>query len=372
MQAADELQLSVIEELWFGDFPDEDAEEKAAQSMVAMSVKVVGLRPFPRAVQKILTLSRDPNADIAEIAGLIESDSTFATRVLRLVNSAAMRTRTRCTSISHAVRLIGARAIGEMATALAALHLFDIDNAAGARQRDHAAVVGALARHLAVHLGMPTDDVYTCGLLHDLGKLFQLQDGEPRYDEQVLALESGPDMTHIQEREHYGYDHGVLAGHVLTEWKIPDPVPQVVAWHHQPARAFNAGGDVARMVALVRCADMVAHCFERGAAEDDMPRIARDASAEYLGLSEAQLSELWTSALEVAHEACDGRLIAATDARADAADAADDAPAGHSPQPKREASPREMTAVQSGRTMQIAGILIAIAALVAVGLALAL
>jgi len=34
-------------------------------------------------------------------------------------------------------------------------------------------------------------------------------------------------------------------------------VPKIVAWHHQPARAYQEGGPVAVLVAVLRIADVI-------------------------------------------------------------------------------------------------------------------
>ncbi|MCB9555311.1 MAG: HDOD domain-containing protein [Deltaproteobacteria bacterium] len=296
------VSISLLEELWFADGGDDDAEAAAAQSMVASAAQTAGARPFPHAVQQVLTLSRDPNAEVRKVAQLIESDAALSARVLQLVNSAAMATAVRCTSINHAVALLGMKLIAELATAAAALDLFDEQGAQASTLMEHATVVGGLARHLASICAIQPDDVYTCALMHDLGKLFLLQQsGDTDYQALLSAHEHEADQLHLVEREKYGYDHAVLAAHVLRAWQIPDPVPKVVAWHHQPARALEGGQQVARLVALVRTADRLAYAIHDDAdAEEISARIAADASAEYIGLRADQLARNWMDLQNVA------------------------------------------------------------------------
>jgi HD-like signal output (HDOD) protein len=95
------------------------------------------------------------------------------------------------------------------------------------------------------------------GLLHDIGKLLIMQTRHQSYAELVAAAAGVPDELHLQEREFLGYDHAVLGGHVLAKWGLPYPVPKIVAWHHQPARAYQEGGPVAVLVAVLRIADVI-------------------------------------------------------------------------------------------------------------------
>lgn len=306
------MRFEVDEDLWFGGSPDDPAEAEAARSMALVVARVYGLRAFPGSVQRLLALTADPDFRLADVVRTLEGDASLASRVLRLVNSAAYSLRVRCTSISHAVTLLGARAIGEVAMATAVLDLFQEQMGPSAAVREHSAVVAGLARFLAVRLRVPPEDVFTAGLLHDIGKLLMLQveDEEVPAGYLELLVEAGNrrDTAHLLERERYGYDHAVLGGHVLRAWDIPEPVPTVVAWHHQPARAFAARGEAATLVSLVRLADRLSYDLGLEARGDgpldtDAARIAdiaRDESSAWLGLGPERLADLWPD-LQVAY-----------------------------------------------------------------------
>jgi len=302
------MDFSINEELWFGDFTDDQAEQLAAASLAAVAAQITGLRPFPAAAQKLLTVSRDPNYKVAALCEIIEGDPSLAARVLRLVNSAAYSLRARCTSVGHAVTLLGAKAIGEVAAAIAILDMFREGSGHAAQLRVHLLAVASLARQLALLSGQPAEDVFTCGLMHDLGKLLHLQVSEEESSALFESVQPGRDTVHLAERERYGYDHAVLAGHVLAGWEIPAPVPQVVAWHHQPARAYRSGGSIATMVSLVRLADRLSYDLLSNPNPDAqlLDQFARDEAAVYLGLSRAQLADEWDRLLVLAMEARGG------------------------------------------------------------------
>jgi putative nucleotidyltransferase with HDIG domain len=303
------MDFSALEQLWFGDLPDTDAEQAAAESMLADTARIVGLHPFPETANKILQLSRDPACEVSRLTRLIENDPSFAVKTLRLVNSAAFSRRVSCTTIAHAVTLLGIKTIGELAASWAVLEMFDRPDPRYVQLKGHATTVAALARHLATRLGQPADDIYTCGLMHDLGKLLALED-DADADAHSRRLEaSAPDTMHLAEREAMGFDHALLAAHVMRQWEIPDPVPLVVGWHHQAARALNEGGDVARMVSLVRVADRLAYALFDTSAEPDTTagEVAKDSCCDYLGLTEDKLERWWFELAAVANE---GRQIA--------------------------------------------------------------
>ena len=286
--------VEVDEELWFGNVGDDkELEERASQSMAAVAARVLGAKPFPAAARKLEELTRDVGTKIEQVVGVLESDPGLSMRLLRLVNSAGYALRVRCTSVRHAASLVGMRRLHQLATTAAVLDLFETDNPAIKSLLGHAAVVGAFCRYLAVHVDLPPDELFTCGFLHDIGKLMMIDaEGEP-YLELVRQAGEAPDALHLLEQQHFGFDHAVLGAHVLKNWRIPNPVPRVVAWHHNTARAYQADPHTASMVQTLRLADQISYLVRTNPGEDGIMLAAQSPAAGYLGISEAQLSSMW-------------------------------------------------------------------------------
>jgi len=286
--------VAVDEELWFGTVGDDkEFEERAAQSMAAVAARVLGAKPFPAAARRLEELTRDVSTKIEQVVGVLESDPGLSMRLLRLVNSAGYALRVRCTSVRHAASLVGMRRLHQLATTAAVLDLFENENPAIKSLLGHAAVVGAFCRYLAVHVDLAPDELFTCGFLHDIGKLMLIDaEGEP-YLELVRQAGDSPDALHLLEQQHYGFDHAVLGAHVLKNWRIPNPVPRVVAWHHNVARAYQSDPGTAAMVQTLRLADQLSYLVRTNPGADGIVLAAQSPAASYLGVSEAQLSSMW-------------------------------------------------------------------------------
>ncbi|MEN9578606.1 MAG: hypothetical protein RJA70_1615 [Pseudomonadota bacterium] len=93
----------------------------------------------------------------------------------------------------------------------------------------HSFVVASLARRLArgraVLVGL---DTFTPGILHDLGKLLQLEVDQRQYAALLEQAEPGANQLITLERAHLGYDHAELAAHVMTGRKLPEALVTVV------------------------------------------------------------------------------------------------------------------------------------------------
>jgi putative nucleotidyltransferase with HDIG domain len=285
------------EQDWFGG-RDEEAEAAASKSLAATAARIVGAKPFPVAAKRLEELTRTTNARIEQVVVVLESDPALSARLLRLVNSAGYGLKVRCTSVRHAAVLVGTRRLNQVATTAAILDLFESSNTLAAELLEHAAVVGSLCRYLAVHLGLPHDELFTCGFLHDIGKIMLLDTEREVYPSMLREFGGSADAIHEQERRVFGFDHATLGAHVLTTWNIPEPVPKVIAWHHQPARALQ-DSLLSAMVQTLRLADVLAYELGRNGDEAGIALVAATEAAQYLDISEPQLAAMWQDLLSL-------------------------------------------------------------------------
>ncbi len=281
------------EEFWYGSDIDEDAKQRAADSLAARVGRILGAKPFPASALRLARLTKNPHCNIDDLQTVLETDPALSARLLRLVNSAGFALRTECTSVRHAAALVGNSRLNQLATTAAIIDMYDSSAKHAAKVLEHATVVGALSRYLAYYFALPADDVFTCGFLHDIGKLMLLDTDGAAYETLLEEAGQQPDCLHHLELETFGFDHAQLAGHVLSNWSIPEPVPQVVAWHHNAAHAFTVSSEMGQIVSALRLADHMSYSFRSYHPEEEIAKLAKTDAAAYLDVSEAQLSAMW-------------------------------------------------------------------------------
>lgn len=299
------ISESILEELWFGEDDAHAITAQAAASFAAALADLEGLRPFSEVARRVLDQVADKNFEVGRLQAIIEQDPALATKVLRLANSAAFRPREACVSIKQAIVVLGSRTLGELATSLSMMAMFADMSGIGRAVRDHCASTGALVRALALHRSNTGSNSYIVGLLHDFGKLLLIQAQPATYLKIHGNSLAEADTIHLREREVLGFDHAVLGAHILSKWGLPDPVPKIVAWHHQPARAFAEGGQVAQHVSLVRLAEKIDRLLgqESQPSAEETERIATTPECEYLGFRARDLEEMWNELRQVKQEA---------------------------------------------------------------------
>lgn len=287
--------MSFDEELWFGDADDSQAVSAASSSIAAAVATEVGIRPPPVSLNRVFALAAKPDVEVDEVVRVIESDPILVVSILKAVNSSASGLANRCNSIRAAVPLLGVRGALQIASAAATLSAVEGTSKWSERILEHCHVVAALSSYLAPSCGLKQEDAYTAALLHDIGKLMLLQSHVVEIE---AILEGNPDrvdVAHKLEREAFGYDHAVLGAHVLRAWKIPEPVPKIVAWHHARNRAYRAGGKIAGLTALLRLADYLSVALGQYAAPtpEALEPLQGEPIEDYLGWHVDQIGASW-------------------------------------------------------------------------------
>jgi HD-like signal output (HDOD) protein len=142
------------------------------------------------------------------------------------------------------------------------------------------------------------------GLLHDVGKLLVLQSGDQAYAA-LVAREMVPSSVHLKELSMWGFDHGMLGAHVLRSWNIPAPIPQLIAWHHQPKGGHCSATGLAQALDLLRLADVVDWLLAQGcpASSPWVARLAASPDGFRAGLSADTLPSLWSDLRAIREEA---------------------------------------------------------------------
>ena len=301
-----ELPGEVVQNrLWYLDEHPARSASLATHRLASAVMLSAKIRPFPAVARQVLSLLGDEDYRTADLEGLIMKDPALAATFLRIANSALYRGLVTCESVLMACARLGRSAVREIVVGVATMDMFRDVKSRGAVIRDHCAATGAIARTLADewHLRMG-DQLFLTGLLHDLGKLLCMQAGIESYDGLPPDALDSPDRLHVIERDRLGYDHAVLGAHVLAAWKLPDQLSEVVAWHHQPERAYAAGGSTGLQVALLRLADRLDYRLRHDSAPNEaaIEDLSASPEARHVGFSAADLRSTWQTMIDAREE----------------------------------------------------------------------
>ena len=213
---------------------------------------------MPGAALKLLNLADAPSATIQQIEDALRQDPGLTANVLKLANSAYFGFPAKIGSVRQAVMLLGLNRLVQMVVAICTSAIIDrgvpgYDLPAGELWR-HSLAVSAAAKGLSVELKLPAaDEIFTAGLLHDVGKLILGQFVQEDYPEIQRALAQGLTFE-AAEAAVLGIDHAEIGARVLAQWSLPENIVHAVRWHHAPEKfgSFDIMLDVVH-VANVLC-----------------------------------------------------------------------------------------------------------------------
>ncbi len=241
--------------------------EERTREIDRMLLEIEELPTIPETLIEILRVIDDPATGAADLARIVRLDAPLSAKILRLANSPFYGSHKDISDISRCIGVLGYRTLRNVAITLTvATNLVTAVARAGGRldYRElwrHSVVTGAVAKQLATMVNDPEpEEVFTAGLLHDLGKFVLALHAPEAYDKVVARR--GKVRRHLSaiERESFGFDHAEVGGAFVASWRLPEILVRCVSDHHLMRRPQEATAlRVERAAAIVSLADHLAN-----------------------------------------------------------------------------------------------------------------
>jgi len=211
--------------------PENDAELAArhAQTVICLSK----LPPFHPAALKLLNIASDSGTAMDDFEAIFKADPALTADLLLVANSPLFGTRASIASIRHALTHLGLDRVRSLATTIA-LSFFVRNQARTAYVRHiwaHSIATATVAEVLGKVYRSP--DLYTAGLVHDLGRLGLLLTVGQSYEKWASALVPTIEESNQLERARFGMDHCEAAKVVGQKWGFPTLLQRCMTDHHE-------------------------------------------------------------------------------------------------------------------------------------------
>lgn len=266
-------------------------------SILKLVNKTMELPTIPEVLVKLndVIASEDSSAD--DVAKVISVDPAVSTNILRIVNSAYYGLQVRVSSIGLAVSIMGFSMTKKVALKAAVFSVFgrnkkELTNFSPIEFWKHSIFTGVAARALGVESSRfattHAEDLYICGLLHDIGKLIMLERSPEQY-EQVLVEAARTGRSEIDvENEIYGFNHADVGSVLGVKWFLPEDLTIAIRYHHAPDKdPFHRS-----LSSLIHLADHLAwanaHPSTRGTVAPELHHEVYD----QIGLDPQQVEDL--------------------------------------------------------------------------------
>lgn len=215
------------------------------------------LASLPHVAGRVLKLIQNKNAELNQIAKLIEADPILTMKLLRVANSPIFATRNEIRSIQHALMLLGMKRISNIVLSVSIYSKFFINahkNAAVLMERffQHSYLTGMTAKTLTQILRKNFEDnEFVGGLLHDIGKMAMLQVHPKEYSlvRQLISQEGLNELA--AEKEVFNENHIEVGLQIAHLWKLPEEIHRIIAFYKFPSQ----NDSLIDLVAIVSFAD---------------------------------------------------------------------------------------------------------------------
>lgn len=222
------------------------------------------LQMVPAVAMKALAMAKDPECSIAEFASVVERDVRLAADILRITNSAFYGARHQILNLRQAVVRLGFAHCRNVILAASLGSMMKRMPLSEAWTQTvlwrHAVLTGIISVKLnqSFKLGFDGEE-FAAGLIHDVGRALvgvvapnHLSEADP------FDFEESPEML-LREREILRTDHCELGAWFMTHCKLPEPLVDVVQFHHNP----SGSKENFKLVSLIAVADDMANYLQR-------------------------------------------------------------------------------------------------------------
>ncbi len=248
-------------------------EHANTPSILDLINRTLELPTLPDVLVKLNEVMDDPESSAEEVAQVISMDPSVSANILRIVNSAYFGLQVRVGSINLAVSIMGFKMTKKVALKAAIFSVFAKNAGSKIPHFDpnrfwkHSIYTGTLARGLGkkseIFSGHHPEDLYICGLLHDIGRIILLENATEAFSNVLeTALTSGRSLIEL-EQEILGYTHADVGSVLAIKWYLPEDLTIAIRYHHSPERdPFHKS-----LSSLISLADQVAGVQGRGSFE---------------------------------------------------------------------------------------------------------
>jgi putative nucleotidyltransferase with HDIG domain len=185
---------------------------------------------------------------------VISADQALTARILKMANSVFYSFDQKITTLSHALVILGFRAVQSMAVAASSRSLFVKKGAQfGLKEKllwEHSMGVAIGCRQIARTVGHENEEAaFIVGLLHDIGKAILNQVIPKKYGRIVEQVYNEGRSFADVEQEALGFDHSHIGALIAQKWNFDWDMVETIAYHHRP-EAQASGAGLAAILAL--------------------------------------------------------------------------------------------------------------------------
>lgn len=246
-------------------------------------LKSSGALPSPKGVaMAVMQLCQKENVSLPELAHTIQADPVLAGRIIKIANIAnPNKSRPIASVTTDTLILIGIHAVRQIVLGFSLVSVYQ-NGECKAFDYSHywsrSVAMASAAQAIGTVLRIaPPAELFTCGLLAEIGRLGMAAARPDAYSELILQLEKNAASDLISaEAQRFGMSHRDLTAEMMLDWGFPKLFIDAVFHHQVPdASGFAEGSRQRKLTCLFQLSALLADVCQTTAVtrEAMMPRI---------------------------------------------------------------------------------------------------
>jgi len=254
---------------------------------------------LPKVLEELVQRLSDIDSSLESIQSLIEVDQAITSRVLKVSNKVEFLEpdEPRITTVHDALHKIGLEQAKRISLNVSVLELMENvefpPTFRFASLWQHSLGVGVASSVLAEVTGYENpDQAYTCGLVHDIGKLIKIKFNQEEFCNEVHAAREINLDLHDFELINNCLMHDVLGSRMMGFWQMPTELSAVIRYHHIENRARRGGiesADLHHLIDIVYLANLLVKNLQIGNSGHSVLKSPSAAFIQSLNLDEDRL-----------------------------------------------------------------------------------
>lgn len=251
---------------------------------------IAELPTLPTIYMKLSRLLNVQDSSIRMISDIIAEDQAVSAMVLKIVNSALYGFCSKIGDLQRAIVILGLNEIKNLVLATSMYktvkqfkpgNAFDME---GFWKHSTGCAISAKVLAETAYIKDP-EDIFTGGLLHDIGKLIHATYLSEKFEDIIADVEETGSQMFESEKKILGFDHVQTGSALAKKWHLPQKIIDMIAHHH----LSDASCTLTKEVAAVHIGNTICISLRMGSGGEKRVPIVNQKAWEILDL---KLSDL--------------------------------------------------------------------------------
>lgn len=202
--------------------------------------KLDDIPTLPLVARRVNELINNPNSSSADIANVLKKDQVLTAKVLKLINSPYYGIPGGVTDVQRALAFLGFNTLAQLVLGLSVFSLFPADGNEEFPLVEfwrHALATAVCCEVIAKRVKYPKPaECFTCGLLHDVGKVVMHQIARDMLLQVVHYAKVNKKSFTDAEGALDVPGHAFMGEYIAGKWGLPQTIRNAIRYHHLDVR----------------------------------------------------------------------------------------------------------------------------------------